>query len=155
MSDDDPIHGEEPALPESLRAELSRLYRVDASVSPAIDRTILNRARAHLARRGRLRLLGEVGAVAAVILLVVGIVITIFSRTEHGNRPGGLAAQQPADVNGDGIVDIRDALLLARKLDAGPVGGQQQDVNRDGVTDRRDVDAIANLAVKLEPGVAR
>ena len=87
----------------------------------------------------------EVGAVAAIIVLVVGIAMRGVT---HNSRADRLAVHQIADVNGDGVVDIRDALLLARKLDSGnAVSGR--DVNHDGITDRKDVDAIAMLAVRL------
>ena len=96
----------------------------------------------------------EVGAVAAMILLVIGIAIPVFTRTDHGYVHRERAERQAADVNGDGTIDIRDALLLARQLESGPVDGR--DVNHDGVTDRRDVDAIAKMAVRIDgPGVTR
>jgi hypothetical protein len=140
----------DPQLPGPLRAELSRVYRVDASAVPEVDQKILSRARAHFAGRRRLRLWLEVGAVAAVILLVIGIVLPMLTRTDRGYTSGPVASQQIADVNGDGVVDIRDALLLARKLESGTVSGR--DVNHDGVTDRRDVDAIAMMSVRLNAG---
>ena len=140
----------DPQLPGPLRAELSRLYAVDASAGPAVDQKILSHARAALAGRRRLRLWLEVAAVAAMILLVIGIVLPMLTRTDRGYRA---TAQQIADVNGDGVVDIRDALRLARKLESGTVSGR--DVNRDGVTDGRDVDAIATMAVRLNAGATR
>ena len=145
---DEPIQGEGPALPDPLRAELSRLYRADANVSPQADQKILNRARAHFARHRRLRLLllrtvGAAAAVAAVVVLSVFIV-----------RPSPpRLATVSEDVNGDGLVDIRDALALARAIDAG--SATAHDVNHDGVTDRRDVDAIALSAVRLDKGTVR
>ena len=133
---------DDPQLPGSLKSELFRLYRVDVRASAEVDRGVLNRARAHLARRGRLRLfIGIAGAAVAVIVVVTAIIV------QH--RPARYIAAANGDVNGDGVVDIRDALLLARKLDGGKVSGI--DVNHDGVTDRRDVDAIAMLAVRIPP----
>jgi hypothetical protein len=90
-----------------------------------------------------------------MILLVIGIAIpVVFTRTDQGYVRRERAERQAADVNGDGIIDIRDALLLARKLESGPVDGR--DVNHDGITDRRDVDAIAKMAVRIDrPGVTR
>ena len=151
----DPLQTDEtdPQLPGPLRAELSRVYGVDASASPIVDQKILSRARAHLAGRRRLRLLLEVGAVAAMILLVIGIAIPVFTRTDHGYVHRERAERQAADVNGDGVVDIRDALALQRALNDGVIKGY--DVNRDGVTDRRDVDAVATMAVRLDRGATR
>jgi hypothetical protein len=82
-----------------------------------------------------------------------------------GGRSGraGDAAESPqdcgqavppgeADVNGDGRVDIRDALVLARKLRAGgPLEGGW-DLSGDGVVDRVDVDRIARLVVAVPGG---
>jgi hypothetical protein len=131
---------DDPRLPEPLIGELSRVYRADLRISPEADRVILNGARAHLAGRGRLRLFirAAVGAVAAVVVVAVVLV----------NRPARQVTAIVGDVTNDGAVDIRDALLLARRLDAGE--RVRQDMNHDGVTDRRDVDAIAMAAVQLQ-----
>jgi Dockerin type I domain len=144
----DPLRTDEtdPQLPGPLRAELSRVFGVDASASPGVDQKILSRARAHFARRGWLRLLLEVGAIAAVIVLAVWVVHPRRSVTPH-------VATAAEDINGDGVVDIRDALALERALNDGAIKGY--DVNRDGVTDRRDVDAVAMLAVRLDRGATR
>jgi hypothetical protein len=146
---DDPIQSDDPVLPEALRGELSRLYRADARVPTDVDRVITNRARAHLSRgSGRLRLLllrtaGAAAAVAAVIAIAMLLIRTPPPRLAHAVE----------DVNGDGVVDIRDALALQRSLDDGLTKGH--DVNHDGVTDRRDVDAVAMLAVRLDGGAVR
>jgi hypothetical protein len=134
-------------LPDPLRAELSRLYRVDASVPPAVDHTILSRARAHLWGFGRRRLLLRTAGAAAAVAATIAIAVWIV----QPHRPG--VASTAEDVNGDGVVDIRDALTLQRAIDAGSAKGH--DVNRDGATDRRDVDAIAMMSVRLHRGAAR
>jgi hypothetical protein len=54
------------------------------------------------------------------------------------------------DLNGDGKVDILDALMLAKKLQSAPSSDLQLDVNGDGVIDRRDIETIAAHAVSLE-----
>jgi hypothetical protein len=107
-----------------------------------IDRAVLNGARAHLARRGRLRLFIGAAASAAAIILVS---IAFFARPSAHHQ----VVSVEGDVNGDGIVDIRDALLLARRLESGRVIGN--DFNHDGVTDRKDVDAIAMYTVRILP----
>jgi hypothetical protein len=144
---DDPIQGDDPILPETLRTELSRLYRVDARVPGEVDRAVTNGARAHLARSGRLRLLLRTAGAAAAVAAIV----TIFVIVRPGHRPSPPLATVAGDVNGDGVIDIRDAMLLARRLETGEP--TSQDFNRDGVTDRRDVDAIAMSAVRLDRGV--
>lgn len=54
------------------------------------------------------------------------------------------------DFNGDGLVDIIDALMLARDID----GGQGRDLNADGRIDRTDIDHLAARAVKLPGGAS-
>ena len=136
----------DPQLPGPLRAELSRVYAVDASAVPAVDQKILSRARAHLAGRRRLRLILELAAVAAILFLVVGTLLPMFTRTDRGMYQ--VQNEARGDVNADGVVDIRDALLLARRIEQ-KQGRPINDYNRDGVVDRRDVDAVAMMAVSL------
>jgi hypothetical protein len=54
------------------------------------------------------------------------------------------------DLNHDGRVDILDAFQLARELRAGKKPAV--DLNGDGVVDERDADVIATRAVSLEKG---
>ena len=60
----------------------------------------------------------------------------------------------PADIDGDGRVNILDAYQLAKSLGAGRLAGPGapgwHDVNDDGAMNRLDVDAVAYLAVRLE-----
>ncbi len=57
------------------------------------------------------------------------------------------------DVNGDGIVTIADALLLARMTEAagGTLDDPRFDLLGDGTVTRADADAIARLVVRLAP----
>jgi hypothetical protein len=139
---------DEPDLPESLKNRLISMYRADVRASAEIDRAILNRARAQVARQRRLRIFAIAAGVAAAILIAIAILPSF--KTDHGSYAGRLSsnnAQHAGDVNGDGVVDIRDALILQRAIESGMKSGI--DVNHDGVTDRRDVDAIAAMAVSL------
>lgn len=54
-----------------------------------------------------------------------------------------------ADFNRDGVVDILDALALARAVEAGTLLTAQFDLNGDGIIDRADADRVAALAVSL------
>jgi hypothetical protein len=136
--------------PIELSAELKRIYRDDASVPVEIDRAILNRARVDLARRGRLRWLVRGGGIAAAIVILV-ISLSPLIRPAHR-----AVAMQPlrGDVNGDGVVDIRDALLLARSIEANQAK-PADDLNGDKIVDRRDVDAVAMLAVRIDGGAVQ
>jgi hypothetical protein len=73
------------------------------------------------------------------------------------NRPAGegvASVGEPARANlaRDGRVDILDALILAERLQSGPVRDLGWDANGDGVVDERDVRAIAVQAVRLDKG---
>src|SRR5512134_1146866 len=105
---------DDPRLPEPLIGELSRLYRTDVRVSPEVDRAIVNRARAHLARRRWLRLIVGGAGAAIAAMIVVGVLII----TRPASRQAGDYYVIDGDANNDGVVDIRDAMALARKVDA-------------------------------------
>src|SRR3954466_10739682 len=63
---DFPHDADDSKLPDPLATDLSRLYaRPDVRVPADLDRLITNSARAHLAGRGRLRLLLRGGGAAA------------------------------------------------------------------------------------------
>jgi hypothetical protein len=92
--------------------------------------------------------------VAAAITIAVMIVHRDDRQTVADNAA---AMSTPVgDANGDGRVDIRDALALARRIETGPVQPTfREDVNGDRVIDRKDVDAIAMMAVSLQAEVVR
>ena len=149
---------DDPALPDSLAADLSRLYaRPDVRVPAELDRLITSSARAQLAGHGRLRLLLRVGGPAAAAAIVLAVLVPATLRHGRGGpRQVAQASTMPGDVNGDGVVDVRDALALARVIESHqqpPLGAH--DVNGDHVVDRRDVDAIAQMAVRLDRGVTQ
>ena len=155
---DKPAPSDHPTLPPRLSARLNEWYGSPVVVPPAVDDAILREARAGFARRRRfalaVRWAGSLAAAAAAVA-VVAVVL-------HRNRPGPHVAVNsvPAlagDVDGSGRVDMLDALLLARKVEANAasnVAGADKagDFNGDGVLDGRDVDAVANLAVRLPGG---
>jgi hypothetical protein len=143
-------------LPAGLAAALWGVFDPAPAVPPGVDEGILREARAGFSRRRRfslaVRWAGSAAAAAAAVV-VVAVVL-------HRGRPGTHVAVNTGsvvagDVDANGRVDMLDAFLLARKLDANaPAGGKADDVNGDGVVDRRDVDAVAAMAVRL-PGGAR
>ena len=137
-------------LPDALKGDLTALFRADVKPSPAVDQAILNRARAHFAGRRRSLLLRRAAGAAAAVVLISAALLPVLRRGETSTSH---VVQRVEDVNGDGRVDIRDALKLQQELNTGLVQGR--DVNNDGVTDRRDVDAIAKRAVRLDGGAVR
>jgi hypothetical protein len=80
------------------------------------------------------------GLVAAAGL-AVGVSLTALLLTPSRGR-------LPEDINGDGVVDIRDALALETAVEhRNPAA--KWDLNGDGRVDRADVDRVAMAAVRL------
>ena len=143
------MHDEPEPTDSRLGEDVAAIYHAQPRVPTAIDDAILNRARAHLARRSRQARRWWGAAAAAALAACVALVVWV-------NIPARVrshAISLTGDVNHDGRVDIVDALLLARALEKNSDGRTwSEDVNHDGTVDRRDVDAIAMAAVKLETG---
>ncbi len=144
-------------LPPGLRSAMRDLYRPGAAVPPGFDEQVLAAARGQWVRQRRRRLivrLVPVTAAAAAIVLVVWL-------GGFWSRPAGPVSLSPMvsapprqaplkDINGDGRVDILDALMLARRVEAANIAGLEWDFNGDRVVDRSDVDAVALAAVRLD-----
>jgi hypothetical protein len=136
-----------------LAAALKELPGGAVAVPPALDRAILADARAGFARRRRFRLAvawagASAAAAAAVAILVINLrferVPTTPVATTGPHSPSG-------DIDGNGRVDILDAFVLSRKIDARSATAPD-DFNADGAVDQKDVDAVAALAVRLPAG---
>ena len=130
---------EELKAPEALVVALGELHRERIFVPEAVDAAILRRTRRRLSR-------WPTGWWAAAAALVAA---GWFGWMELGSR--GRSPHQ--DVNGDGRVDMRDALVLARRVANGEAS-RQWDFNRDGVIDQRDAEAVARHAVRVGNGGA-
>ena len=59
----------------------------------------------------------------------------------------------PADVDGNGRIDILDAYRLARHVEAAGSLDMRWDQNHDGAVNAADVDLVASAAVRLDKGV--
>lgn len=160
----DPDSSSDDGLPPRLLADLRGLHRTPA-VPPAIDAAVRSAGRAYFARQRRVRLWVRAGgAAAAAVVLGVGVRLALppadgREPTASGRpAPAGpaatrLAAAGPAeDIDADGTVDVRDALVVARGIKAGRTTAAW-DVTRDGAVDQRDVDAIGTAAVRVNGGV--
>ena len=121
-------------IPEALIAALREADKARLLIPPELDAAILERARANIARDRR-RITPWLAAAAALMIAA----IVMFTPARKARE----------DVNRDGRVDIRDALVLARKIADGKAQGSVWDINHDGRVDQADVVAIAALAVKL------
>lgn len=122
-------------VPERLIAALREADKGRIFVPPELDAAIMERAKANLARQRSRRIIPWFAAAAAALIAAAVILLS------------GPKARE--DINRDGRVDIRDALLLARKISAGQVLGLDWDLNGDGRVDQSDVVMIASQAVKL------
>jgi hypothetical protein len=130
------------------------MFDAAPAVPPAVDAAILQDARGGFSRRRRFHLAVRwVGATAAAAAAVIVVAVVLH----HGQPATHVAVNAgPAvagDVDGNGRVDMLDAFVLARKVDANATGNARgEDFNGDGVVDRRDVDAVAAMAVRLPGG---
>jgi hypothetical protein len=131
----------EPRIPESLAADLRRVYRARVEVPGELDRTMLELAGRRAARpRRRIQpwtLVKWAGVAAAVVAAF--IIPTHLSPTSQV-RTGSPLLAHSGDVNGDGVVDILDAFALARAARDGDASISQQDI-----------EAAATAAVRLTP----
>jgi len=133
----------EPQLPAELAGEMKRLFTHRAFVPGEMDEAVLAAGRARLGRLRRRRMARRFAAGFAAAA-VVGIVVYVqFSPDSTGTQPDVFARE---DVNRDGRVNIVDALMLARRVEAHDA---DLDINGDGSVDRGDVDALAMMAVAL------
>ena len=139
------IHAPEPnddlKAPESLIGALRELHCERVLVPQQVDSAILNAALRNLAKK-RIQQWQWLSTAAA--LIAAGW----LGWMQFGNQDAH------EDVNGDGRVDILDALALARRISGGAAQDNQWDLNKDGIVDQRDVELIARHAVKLKKGGA-
>jgi|SRR5687767_8116591 len=131
MPDDDKV-------PERFIAALREADKGRVFVPADLDATILAKAKGNLGRRRRRSMIPWLAAAAALVIASL-VMLTPAPKARE-------------DVNRDGRVDIRDALLLARKISAGQPLGPKWDLNGDGRVDQHDAALIAAQAVKLAKG---
>lgn len=99
-------------------------------------------------RGGRRRWLRWSMPAAAAVAASVGLWIALAPVATAPLTPGGLAG----DVNRDGIVDIVDAMLLARALEGRGALEPSWDLSGDGMVDGSDVERIARQVVRIGGG---
>jgi len=152
----------EPDLGVSPRfaEDLGELFASQEAVPDSVDRAIAEAARRHLRRSPRkLRWLRWSVPAAAAAAILVGISLWWFPggtgpRMAQNVSPQiALEGSSQADIDQNGKVDILDAFILARHIEAKQPVERTWDLNGDGLVDRRDVDAAAQAAVRLGKGV--
>lgn len=146
---------DEPIQPsEQFARDLRAIYHTDVNVPASINDAVLNRARAHFARRESRSLVLRIGALitAAAAVIVVAIYIAKPQAARDASQVA-VAPAAPGDVKTKEGVDIVDALRVARHIRDRRADPSRDDFNHDGAVDQRDVDAIAMAAVRLEAKV--
>ena len=130
--------------PPGLVAALRESCKERIFVPPAVDAKVISRAREHLqaARPDRTKWPTLQWAAALAVLGLIAVTLT----SVLSNRSADIAR---ADFNGDGKVDVLDALALARRADAGGQMPIKWDLNSDGVVNRQDANAILTEVVAL------
>ena len=140
--------GSDGEVPAGLAGGLRALYRVPVGVEARVDEAVLAMARERAAlaagRAVAMRRMTRWGMVAAA-----GLAVGVFlaARMAWTGRAGPTRVAIAEDINGDGVVDILDALALERAIERSASG--LVDLNHDGIVDREDVDLIARQVVHL------
>jgi len=136
--------------PPKLLAAFAHLGSSKVFVPQTLDGVVLNAARQHLAQPETIRvrplwrwLMWPALATACILLAMLAHNLV---------TPPGRQGFAREDLNRDGRVDILDAFQFARDLQSGVKPETTMDLNGDGVVDRRDAEVIATHAVKLEKG---
>jgi hypothetical protein len=150
MSDERPISDSDLELPADLRRAIGDLHSTPVEVPGHLDRMILSAARIRLDRRkNAIRVLRWGAAIAAAVVLLA------IARFDIFHRPAASPVAMVGDANGDGHVDILDALVVARGIARHEKLPAAWDVNGDGMVDQKDVDLIAQMAVSVSKDLRR
>jgi hypothetical protein len=129
--------------------DLQALLSPKAAVPSEIDRRIGSLARYYFARRRVWRWVRYPAAAAAAVA-AVWVCAAIWDRPGVLDSARLMTAQLSIqDIDGNGVVDIRDALCLARKVDSHVELERRWDINHDGIINRADADSVAMVAVNL------
>jgi hypothetical protein len=134
--------------PDTLRRELAALWRRTGEVPPELDRAVLDRARAALARR-RPRgapLAPWLAGAAAAAAALVAVTFLLEGGERAARRP-----LDPRDVDRDGRFDVVDAYVVARAVagKGGRAPAPEWDFDGDARVDGRDVDLLLDAIVRV------
>jgi len=134
-------------LPPELRDDLRSLFGAYVTVPPSVDEAVLAAARARFVRRrGRIRLIRWTAAVAAAA--AIAVLAYVLRHPSPETRATVPTVRE--DIDGNGRVDILDAFVVARHIDAGGPLDRAWDMTGDGTVGQDDVDIIAMQAVRLD-----
>lgn len=148
----------EPQAPSELIDHLHMLYATETPVPPAVDEAVLAHARRQIIARRPKRILRWAVPPAAAAAVLMWVVFNPFATPDVEVSPlaerGRRQVADRRDIDGNGRVDILDALALARSIKDNRVTDQPWDFNGDGAINRQDVDAVAQSAVRLNKGAS-
>ena len=136
-------------MPRKLAEDLRGLFAREVRVPGEVERAILDSGRRRIGHRRRVVVIKRLAATVAAAAAVAAVYFLVVRNPEPIWKGEPVVASLAADVDGNGRVDILDAFLLARRIEAREALGEELDLNGDGVVDEKDVDAIAQRAVKL------
>ena len=141
--------GEEPKAPAKLVTALKEPSARRVFMPPSMDAAVLRAAQQHFAKPQpaftrflRPWVIWPTTATACLALAGLAFFATRSPQPQFARE----------DINCDGRVDILDAFQLAREIQSGANPTTITDLNNDGLIDRRDAEIIAMHAVRLEKG---
>lgn len=149
--------------PPAFARDLKALYTPPSAIPPTTNEAILTHTQRRSVGRRRNRLLLRWAVPpAAAAAVIMWVVFNPFVTPDMEDSPlfesaGPLGTRQLADhrdIDGNGRVNILDALALARSIKDDRVAEQPWDFNGDGLIDRQDVDTVAQSAVRLNKGAS-
>lgn len=135
---------DESPVPGKLLVGLKSMRRNAIFVPPSVDDAILREARAHFQKVRPMSVFWRRPALWAAVAAVVIALVSVGTLWLKPSVPPALRG----DVNGDGVVDVLDAYLLARIVEQDKAD-KRWDFNGDGKIDGLDVDWIANRIVQI------
>ena len=148
----------EPQAPSELIDHLHTLYAAKNPVPLAVDEAVLAGARRQMLANRPNRVLRWAVPPAAAAAVILWVLLSPFATPDAEVSPlaqrGTRQVADHRDIDGNGRVDILDALALARSIKDNRVTDQPWDFNGDGAIDRQDVDAVAQSAVRLNKGAS-
>src|SRR5690606_6351303 len=115
MPDDRDHPDFEPSL--LLQGHLQRLYRRDVTIPEAQRDALMKLARREGNRRRWTRRVVRLAPFAAAAMVGLAIWLVDFGPSDTAQQQ--VAVVDTRDINGDGRVDILDAMLLAKRLEQG------------------------------------
>lgn len=154
----------DPDIPSTLQRDLRATFRSkDPFTIPVeIDEHVSRAARGHIAanagnirKRWRLRPSISVRVAAsssAAAALVMAVLLLQPTRPPTLTPSSALATALPGDIDGNGRIDIVDALVLSNRITKARTLDPDWDLNADGAVDHQDALSIRARIVKLDGG---